>query len=183
MSGNFHNYKSFTDFYRIHFIGRPTELKKLVEDKYTFISSKKEANKVIKAHRRYYGLQYLGNILALLNYYFFIKITKIKTISNRTQIALMTLGISPIFIFYIFSHFSYWDLIRPVVLNSRDITNKLKRNVLEIETTGSSESFNKDEFKIFYNRSVDLHNYVAKNISTIFCLKEIFHLNKNLNEE
>lgn len=61
-----------TEFYRINFIGRPTELRKLVEDKYTFITSKKDANRVIGAHRRYYGWQYSGNILAFINYLMYI---------------------------------------------------------------------------------------------------------------
>jgi len=183
MSENVNNYKSATDFYRIHFIGRPTELKKLVEDKYTFISSKKEANNIIKAHRLYYGWQYLGNVFALINYFLFIKITKKKSFSNRTTIGLMALGISPIFILYIYSHFSYWNLIKLTVQNSRSVANKLKKNVIEIETTGSSESFNKDEFQVFYNRSVDLHSYIASNLSMISCLKEIFCLNKNLKDE
>lgn len=175
--------KSIVDYYRIYFIGRPTELKKLVEDKYTFITSKKEANSVIKAHRLYYGWQYFGNILALLNYLAFIKMTRKKNLSNKTQFALMTLGISPIIIFYIYSHFSYWYLIRPVIINSRDISNRLKNNVKEIEITGNSEKFNKDEFQIFFNRNVDLHNYIINNLSMFSCLKEIFNLNKNLKDD
>jgi len=183
MSEKSYRFKSPIEFYRINFIGRPTELKKLVEDKYTFISSKKEANNVIKAHRLFYGWQYFGNILAIFNYLFFIKITKRKTLSNKTQFGLMAIGLSPIFIFFIYSHFSYWFLIRPVVINSRDISNKLKNNVKEIEMTGVSESFKKDEFQIFFNRNVDFHSYIINNLSMISCIKEILNLNKKLKDE
>lgn len=171
---------NFADFYRINFIGRPTELRKLVEDKYTFLTSRKDANRVIVAHRLYYGWQYFGNILALANYLIYIRLSKKYSLSNRTHILSMMLGLSPILVFYFYSHFSYWDIIRPVVFNSRDISRKLKENVVEIESSGSSETFNKDEFQIFFNKNCDLHSYVVQNLSMSSCLKEIFGLNKKL---
>jgi len=183
MSENNLIYNSFSDFYRINFIGRPTELKKLVEDKYTFITSQKDANTVVRAHRTFYGWQYFGNIIALLNYLMFLKITKKSKLSSKTQFSLMAIGISPIFIFFVYSHFSFWDMIRPIVKNSREISKKLKKNVDEIEMTGSSECFNKDEFQIFFNRNIDYHKYIMNNISMFSCIKEIFSLNSKLNDE
>jgi len=177
------NYKSFSDFYRINFIGRPTELRKLIEDKYTFIVSKKDANSIIKAHRIYYGWQYLGNIFAFMNYLAYIKLTKKLNISKKINFLLITVGISPLFIFFIYSHFSYWEIIRPIVKNSREISYKLRDDVKEIELTGTAENFNKEEFQIFFNRNIDYHNYIAKNITFGSCIMEIFGLNKALRND
>lgn len=171
-----------SEFYRINFIGRPTELRKLVEDKYTFITSKKDANIVITSHRKYYGWQYCGNIFAFINYLFYIKLTKRYEFTRKKHFLFMTIGISPILIFYFYSHFTFWEELRPVVLKSREIANKLKKNVDEFESKGTSESYNKDEFIIMYNKNLDLHNYVLEKISLTDCLKEIIFLNKKLTD-
>lgn len=166
------------EFYRINFIGRPTELRKLVEDKYTFITSKEDADKIISAHRNYYGWQYFGNICSLFSYLIYIKLSKRIEFSGKSHFYLLFLGISPIFTLYIYSHFTFWDEIRPVVLKNREVANSLRKNVYEFETKGFSENYNKDEFLIMYNKNLDLHKYVLENISFFSCLKEILNLNK-----
>ena len=88
-----------------------------------------------------------------------------------------------ILIFYLYSHFTFWDELRPVVLKSREIANKLKKNVDEFESTGVSESYNKDEFIILYNKNLDLHKYVLENLSFVSCLKEVILMNKKLSDE
>ena len=125
----------------------------------------------------------MGNMFAFLNYLFYIRLSKRYEFTTQKHIFFMTIGISPILIFYIYSHFTYWDELRPVVLKSREIANRLKKNVDEFENTGISESYNKDEFIIMYNKNLDLHKYVLENISLKECLKEVIFLNKKLSDE
>ena len=139
---------------RIDFVGRPLELNRLVYDDTVMLENKEEADSAIRAYRKYYGYQYIGNLISFTN---LIILTRYKK-KFRTILLLVFL---PMGFFYIYSHFTYWDIIKPIIIESR------KRDRL-------LTSLSEEEFRIRYNTSVDIHKYIQANISVLKCIVGIF---------
>jgi hypothetical protein len=143
-----------SNFIRINFVGRPLELNRLVFDDTCLIQSTEEANNVMRGYWKYYGFQYFGNSIAFINLSLLIKFKKSK-------INFLYFVIVPMAGFYIYSHFTYWDIVRPIVIETR------KRDKQNLQIS-------EDENKLKFNTSVDLHEYIRKNIGTFKCLIGLF---------
>lgn len=149
---------------RINFIGRPIELDKLVYDEAIIFENKEEANKVIKGYRIFKGWQYIGNMLSFTNCLLIGWISKNKNYSIRTKIFIYAGGIvAPMILFYIYSHYTYWDIIRPIVLKCREREKEIR----------AQNDIDKEEFKIKYNHSLDIHKYIQQKIGIYNCVKEV----------
>ncbi len=139
---------------RINFVGKPLELNRLVFDDSCLILSKEEANSVLRGYRKYYGFQYFGNLIAFINLTLLIK-------HKKSKINFLFFVLAPMGLFYLYSHFTYWHIVRPVVIETR----KRDREAFELS---------EDEYKMRFNTSVDMHEYVRKNIGFVRCLVSIF---------
>jgi hypothetical protein len=151
--------KLLNDLIRINFIGRPLELNRLVYDDSVILENKEEADRVVKAYRRYYGYQYLGNMFAFIS-----SVVLSRSRGQKKMIKFFVMVLLPMTGFYIYSHFSYWDIVREVVIATR----KRERELL-------SGDVEEREVTMRYNASLDLHKYIQANIGITKCILEIFN--------
>lgn len=156
---------SLYDFLRIRFIGRPYELNKLIYDYSTIINDDEEANKVIQAAGRFYGFQNLGLVISLCMASCMIcsrrRISKINSPKWRT--VAYSSPIIPLLSFYLYSHFTYWHIIREVVIATRKRSREFQR----------IDKSSKDQYLISFNKSKDLHNKIKSSIGFIKSIKEV----------
>jgi hypothetical protein len=145
-------YSQVNDYIRINFIGRPLELNRLVYDDRILLSTQEEADKVVKAYRLYYGWQYLGNMLSLANLIILERMKFKRNFRNFVIVLIPMVGC------YFYSHYTYWDIVRPVVIEIR----KREKVVLSEE-----------ERKIIFNKTIDFQNYIQRNIGIGQCIAEI----------
>jgi hypothetical protein len=148
-------YSKLNDYIRINFIGRPLELNKLVYDEGVILENHEEADKVIRGYRLYYGWQYFGNFIAFSNLILIIKLKANKNLNN-----FMLFMLTPMLGCYIYSHFTYWDIVRQVVIDTRKREKDLTQKPQE-------------EVRIKLNTSIDLHIHIQRNIKITQCLIEI----------
>jgi hypothetical protein len=163
--------KKINDFVRINFIGRPLELNRLVFDDEVLLQTHEEVAGIIKAYRLYYGWQYLGNIIGFCNAVYIAKLKK----NNKIKLFVM-LVISPVISAYAYSHFTYWDIIRQTVIDSRGREREVIAELIS-EAEKGREYGNRLEhpgIRMKYNASNDLHKQVQGEISFLKCLIQIF---------
>ena len=143
--------------FRVNFIGKPFELNKLVNDYSTLLENQQEANSVIKATRVYKGWQYLGQIISFSSLLTSSYLSKRFSLSRSNQIKLVLLSFLPGGLFYFYSHFTYWNIVKDLVKTTRERENKYAHlDKTQIE-----------DYKIFYNQSKDLHKYIQTNLGLI----------------
>jgi hypothetical protein len=157
-------------FFRINFIGRPYELNKLVFDNNSILNNREEAKKIIEAYRVFKGWQYLGNSFTFFGIYASYKISLKFGYKRKTQIILIGVAFMPLALAHLFSYFTYWNLVRDIVIFSRERNKKYSHlKGAEIE-----------EFQIIFNTSKDFHRFIQSNIGVKDCLFQIFR-NKSPN--
>jgi hypothetical protein len=154
------------DYFRINFIGKPFELNKLINDNSAILDSKEEADKVIKACKKYKGWQYLGQLISVTLLLTFSSLSKRFNMTRSSQIKLVLTSFIPGAGLYYYSHFTYWDGIRDLVKTVREREKKyahLSGNELEA-------------YKIVYNTSKDNHKYILNNLGMLTSIKEILNI-------
>ena len=139
---------------RINFVGRPLELNRLVFDDSVILENKDEAFLATRAYWKYYGYQYLGNLISFIN---LMIISKYK-MNIKTNLIIVFL---PMGFFYVYSHFTFWEIIRPVVIETR------KRDKL-------FSTLSQEDVRIKFNTSIDNHKFIQENISVFKCIVGIF---------
>jgi hypothetical protein len=119
---------------------------------------------VIRGVRLFYGFQHLGNLLSFITIIFLRRFSKNKSYSIKKKLVLLTFGLFPAIGLYIYSHYSYWDIVRPIVLVTREREKKYKH--LSPQET--------EDFQIIYKASKDMHTEIQKNIGFFNCIGELF---------
>ena len=147
---------SLLKFFRINFIGRPVELKKLVYDISTLVENENEIRNIVKAHNLYYGHKNIGNISGILMLTFFATTPSIKININYK----LAISLIPIASFHLFSYFVYWHLIKENIIAIRKRTRNIDSKEKNIMTL---------------NLSKDNHQNIIKQIGLINSLNETFN--------
>ena len=145
--------------FRIIFIGRPFELKKLVFNENVIISSEQEAKEIIKAYQFFKGYQYRGLLLSIFSSVCFHIINR-KHNNKKLKLSLFFFAFLPYAYSYYKSHFIYWDSIRELVIKTRE------REKQYLHLTNET----KDIYLLEINKSRDWHKYIQKNINKLDCL-------------
>jgi hypothetical protein len=156
--------KSTNNFIRINFIGKPFELNKLVHDNNVILYDENEMNLAIKACRLYKGWIYLSQILSFSFLYIAYSTSRKFNFNRKKQIGIIGVSFIPGIYSFIFSHFSYWHIIRDLVIKTREREKKyshLNKDTIE-------------EFQMVFNRSKDLHNTITSNVGFVNSLAELF---------
>jgi len=147
-----------TNFYRIHFVGRPFELHKLIYDPNVILESDDEVNLILKQYYTFYGHQYIGNILTIICVTHNLRV-KLTLGNSLTKFSICLI---PLSFFFIYSHFTYWtDDLRTLIKKTR--TRKLDPD--------------NPEFKMYYQKSIDFHDSMKKRLGILKCLFEFVNYN------
>jgi hypothetical protein len=157
-------FDKINSFFRINFIGRPYELNKLVFDNDAILNNREEANKIINAYRIFKGWQYLGNIITFIGIYAAYKVSTKYAFKRKNQLISIAAAFFPMTLAHLYSYFTYWHIVRDVVLHTRERNKKyshLKGGEIE-------------EFTIIFNTSKDFHKFIQSNIGVNDCIFQIF---------
>jgi hypothetical protein len=152
-------------FFRVNFIGKPYELNKLVFDYSCILQNEQEITLVIKGYRKFYGTQILGMVSSFFLFVISSSFIRHKNITTKSKMMIFLGCITPAICCYIYSYFTYWHIIRPVVIETRE-RNK-RYNMLNKE--------NAEEFKLVFNKSKDYHKKIQQNIGFMKSLFGMFH--------
>ena len=148
------------NFFLIIFIGRPYELKRIINDKGFYIENQIDCDSIIKAHNIYYGFQYLGFLASIPLVFRSSRIA--AKYKMKKKFCMFFISLTPAAIGFILSHFVYWHFIREIIIKSR----KFNKNFSEF-----ANKHEIDEIKLIQQSSIDYHDYILKNIGYMNCIK------------
>ena len=157
------NANSMKDFFRINFVGKPCELNKLIYDNSVLLENEEECMIVLKAVKNYKGFQHLGQIMTFNLIIFSSIISKKFKFSKNTQLILIFNSFLPFIILYIYSHFTYWHLVRDLIIKTR----KRSKNFEHLE----NDMIN--EYQIILNQSKDHHKKIQNNYGFLSSIIEV----------
>jgi hypothetical protein len=144
---------SFLDNSRKIFIGRPFELNRLVDSRKILILNQDECDQIIKAYNLYNGYTNLGLILS------FSMLTLLIKVKMNIYVKI-AVSFIPIVTLSFYSYFSYWDIIRDLVKETR------KRSI---------ENFPKESRLILMNSSDDYHTKIETQLGFYSSIKTTFN--------
>ena len=148
----------FSKYIRINFIGRPYELNRLVYDDNILITNDKEIKNIVKADNLFKGHQYIGGILSFFIIFGFILKPSIKL----KKITKFSISLIPLISFFIYSYYTYWDLVRDIIKDTR----AKQQGVYSIT---------KDELIIQVNLSKDNHKKIQNQLNFSNSLNEVIN--------
>jgi hypothetical protein len=157
-------FERLNNYLRINFVGRPFELNKLVYDNNSILENEEEAGKIIKAYRIHKGWQYMGIFMTFTSIYAFSSISKKRNYNRPKQAFSIACAFLFFAGFYIYSHFTYWHIIRDIVISTR----KREKKYAHLQKDEI------DDFRIKFNANKDLHLLIQHNIGVFKFIISIF---------